>query len=312
MSILLSGSIAYDTILEHPQPFATHLQGQTFDKINLSFSTPVMRRCYGGCAANIAYAIAQLQGDPFLWGALGSDGQDYIRYWENLGLSSEGLHILPEFFSAQCFIVTDSQGNQLASYHPGASDHTETIPLPPSHKNFSWGIVSPTNVAGMMAHTLYCAQHQIPCILDLGQATPLFTTEQLHQIIANAPVLAFSDFEATLIEQKIGLTPQALARQGKVIYWTHGADGCTLLDSQFEKRYPTPSVKAIDPVGAGDAFRGGLLWALEKGVSYEKALQIGTLFGAKKVQYQGGQNYQYPLSTLKQDYQEFWQQAWPI
>ena len=309
MTILLSGSIAYDTILEHPQPFAQHLRGKSFDKINLTFSTPVMRRCFGGCAANIAYAIAQAGGTPYLWGALGSDGLSYINYWEKLGLPTQGLHILPRHYTAQCFIITDTLGNQLASYHPGASDHTEKIPTPRGN-DFSLGIVSPTNVAGMMQHTAYCAQHQIPCILDLGQATPLFRPQELETIIALAPMLAFSDFEAQLIEEKIGRNPQQLASQGKTIFWTHGAQGSTLLQADYERHFATPKVHALDPVGAGDAFRGGLLWALEKGANLSDAIRVGTLFGAKKVQYQGGQNYQYSLKELHNDFISFWKTPW--
>ena len=287
---MITGSVAYDTILTHNGCFADKLEKGDLRHVNLTFFAPEMHRDFGGCAANIAYALHQLGGDPFVWSALGRDGGDYLEHFRALGIATDGMPCLTDCFTSQAFIVTDEGGCQLASFHPGAMDASDRLSWP-EDRTIDYAILGPGGARPMKLHAHLFRERGVPYLFDPGQAGPLFTPEELRAFADGADACAFSDFEAEYLEKVASLTPEVLSLAGKTIYHTHGEKGSTVWLAGGEKiEVAAIPARAVDPVGAGDAYRGGLLFARERGLSPVEGARIGTILGSLKVAVRGAQN----------------------
>ena len=250
MSVLISGSIAYDTILSFDGRFADSLHAEAIAHLNLTFPASAMRREFGGCAANVAYALKCLGGKPLLWSAMGKDAAPYMKHLEALGISTFGLKVLDDSWMPQAFITTDASGNQLTTFHGGAMDRTQEVPFPEIGTAtgadgrvrtgaqalaeledlgpVTLAMLSPGGKIAMGCHAEICVERGIPYIFDVGQAAPLFSGEELRRFIERAYAVAFSDYEAELIERASGLSPEAIAKLGKIVFHTHGARGSSV------------------------------------------------------------------------------------
>lgn len=294
-AVLVAGSVAYDTVLAAPGRFSDTLTPEGLDHINLTFPTPVMRRSFGGCAANIAWAMHALGGRPVLWGALGADGGPYLERFKSWGADLSGLVVLEDCFSSQCFITTDADGNQIAAFHAGALDRADEAPMPEADAKLA--ILAPGERRATLRQAERCVEAGIPYLFDPGQATPLYGPEGLKTLVAGAFGVAFSDYEAELIERFTGLTPRLLAASSKTVWHTHGARGSSVWRPGAEAPVFVPAEmlpegkSAVDPVGAGDAYRGGLLWGLVEGADPVEAARAGTYAAAVKVTHRGSQDY---------------------
>lgn len=309
MSTIITGSIAYDTILSHNGRFAEKLEKGDLRHVNLTFLAPSMHRDFGGCAGNIAYALHQLGGTPFVWSALGRDGGDYVEHFRALGISTDGMPCYEDCFTSQAFIVTDEAGCQLASFHPGAMDVSDRLSWP---KNFSieYALLGPGGRTPMLVHARLFREQGVPYLFDPGQAGPLFSSDELRSFAEGANACAFSDFEAEFLAHVADLTPEGLAKAGKVVYHTHGERGSTVWLPGGECVEIEPiRANAVDPVGAGDAYRGGLLFARERGLTPIEGARIGTILGSLKVAVQGAQNYRTDLCKVRRLYQAHWGEA---
>lgn len=294
-AVLVAGSVAYDTVLATPGRFSDTLTPEGLDHINLTFPTPVMRRSFGGCAANIAWAMLALGGRPVLWGALGADGGPYLERFKSWGADLSGLVVLQDCFSSQCFITTDADGNQIAAFHAGALDRADEAPMPEAGAKLA--ILAPGERRATLRQAERCLEARIPYLFDPGQATPLYGPEGLHTLVSGAFGVAFSDYEAELIERFTGLTPRMLAASGKTVWHTHGARGSSVWLPGADAPVSVPAaalpegMTALDPVGAGDAYRGGLLWGLVEGADPVEAARVGAYAAAVKVTHRGSQDY---------------------
>lgn len=296
-AVLLTGSIAYDTVLHHAKRFDESLRAEHLAHLNLTFYAPAMRRDFGGCAANIAYAMAKLGGNPVLWGALGSDGAPYRERFASWRMDLSGLVTLPDVFTSQCFITTDAAGNQLASFHTGAMDRAHEAPWPDAADPVLVAI-SPGGHDAMIAQADEALKRGVPYLFDPGQAVPLFEGDELRELALHAAYAAFSDYEAAMITEKTGLTPEDLARAGVTVFHTHGSRGSTVRVAGDAHAWSVPAAPLLlppgaapDPVGAGDAYRGGLLWALARGTDPVEAARTASVVGAMKVESRGTQDY---------------------
>ena len=259
---MITGSVAYDTILTHNGRFADKLEKGDLRHVNLTFLAPEMHRDFGGCAANIAYALHQLGGDPFVWSALGRDGGDYLEHFRALGIPTDGMPCLADCFTSQAFIVTDVGGCQLASFHPGAMDASDRLSWP-EDRSVDYALLGPGGVRPMKLHARLFRERGVPYLFDPGQAGPLFTPEELRDFADGADACAFSDFEAEYLEKVAGLTPEALSLAGKTVYHTHGEKvrpcGLQAEKGSKSKRSPrrpsTPWARAT-PIGAAFSSRG--------------------------------------------------------
>ena len=281
MSVIISGSIAYDTVFTHEGYFADTLRNEALDRLNVTLQAASMRRTFGGCAANIAYSLKQLGGDPLVWTAVGRDAGDYLQHFARLNIRKDGITVMPNEWTAQCTITTDIGGNQLATFSPGAMAHAGNLPWP-QDAGISCGILAPSCRDTLLAHAKAFISHNLPFIFDPGQTTPLFSGDELLALTKASCAIAFSDYEALLIEERTGLSPAGLSQLTNAVFCTHGGRGSSVWQRGVETLINTPKVNAVDPVGAGDAYRGGLLWGMTQGLDPIKSAVAGSFMGATK------------------------------
>ncbi|HLE67494.1 MAG TPA: carbohydrate kinase family protein [Burkholderiales bacterium] len=291
MRILVTGSIAYDTIMVFPDRFRNHLLADQLHILNVCFLTPEMRREYGGTAGNIAYNLKLLDADPLIMATVGEDIRPYLERLDELGIARDLLRRIPGQFTAQAFITTDLDDNQITAFHPGAMNF--------SHENHvldglgaGLAIIGPDGKDGMLQHARECAAHGVPFLFDPGQGLPMFAREELLEMVRLADYLAVNDYEGKLLEEKTGEKLEALARELKALVATMGAQGSIVFAGG--ERHEIPCVKAdavLDPTGCGDAYRAGLLYGISRHWDWPTTGRLGAVMGAIKVAQRGAQNH---------------------
>jgi len=298
MRTLICGSIAYDTIMVFRDRFRNHILPDQLHILNVAFLVPDMRREFGGCAGNIAYSLGMLGGEPLIMATVGDDYDPYAKRLEALKLSQQHIRRIAGTYTAQAFITTDLDDNQITAFHPGAMNH--------SHENHVYeargvrlGIVAPDGREGMLqhAHELYGAG--IPYVFDPGQGLPMFRGEELLEFVRMADYVTVNDYEGRMLQERTGTTLDQLARQVKAFVVTLGARGSIIRAGGAE--FEIPSVKAeklADPTGCGDAFRAGLLYGIAAGLDWPLAGRLASLLGAIKIACRGGQNHRYTREEI--------------
>jgi adenosine kinase len=291
MTSLICGSLAFDSIMLFGGRFSEALLADQLHKINVSFLVPEMRKEFGGCAGNIAYNLKLLGGDPLIMATLGQDGAPYLARLDHLQISKRCIRTIESSYTAQAFITTDADGNQITAFHPGA--------MTMSHENkiadagtVKIAIVAPDGRDGMLQHAEDCASLGIPFIFDPGQGLPMFNGAELSHFIELATYVAVNDYEAELLTERTGLTLQEIAQRVSALVVTRGEQGAEIFtDGQ---RIDIPCVEAdrvIDPTGCGDAFRAGMLYGLTNGMDWATTGRLSSLLGAIKIAHQGAQNH---------------------
>jgi len=309
MTTLVCGSMAYDTIMVFPDPFRNHILPDQIHILNVSFLVPTMRREFGGCAGNIAYNLKLLGGDPAIMATVGHDFGPYAERLEGLGLSARHIRRLEDRFTAQAFITTDVEDNQITAFHPGAMEqsHLNRIADAPEA---TLGIVSPDGREGMITHARGFADAGVPYLFDPGQGLPMFSGEDLLPLIRGARALTLNVYEARLVEQKTARTVPDLARDVEAIVVTRGADGSTVYAGGQQIHVPAVKPERIeDPTGCGDAYRAGLLHGLAHGWGWEKAARLASVMGSIKIAYRGGQNHKPTREAIAARYREAFGEA---
>ena len=291
MSILVCGSMAYDTIMVFGDRFKNHILPDQIHLLNVSFLVPEMRREFGGCAGNIAYNLKLLGACPEIMATVGHDFEPYARRLEALGLSQRHIRRLDDQFTAQAFITTDLDDNQITAFHPGAMSRSHENRVGDA-KGIGWGIVSPDGRDGMLEHCRQFAEAGIRFIFDPGQGLPMFSGEDLLTMMGGASGVTVNDYEARVVEQKTGLGPAELSLRVEALVVTRGGEGSVLW--QRGQQIIVPAVKPeglVDPTGCGDAYRGGLLHGLDSGWNWEKSCRLASVMGSIKIAQRGGQNH---------------------
>jgi adenosine kinase len=291
---LICGSVAYDTILLFQDRFKNHLLPDKLHMINVSFLVPDMRREYGGCAANIAYGL-NLLGDSGL--AMATAGDDFAPYRERMisqGLSVDHIKIVDGTFTAQAFITTDLDDNQITAFHPGAMQQAHLNKVADAGADIALGIVAPDGRQAMIDHAAQFAAASIPFIFDPGQGMPLFGGDELKAFIRQARWVTMNDYEWGMLQQKTGLSIAEVVSQVEALIITRGAEGSTVYTKGQTWTIPCARPKAvIDPTGCGDAYRAGLIHGLLRGLDWQTTGQIASLMGAIKIESRGPQNYSF-------------------
>lgn len=288
--ILVCGSVAFDYIAVFEGNFKDHLLIDHERSLSVSFFTPSLDKCYGGCAGNIAYNLNLLGSHAIPVVTLGKDGQDYLARFQHLGIDTSAVNVLEDHFSAQCFITTDLASNQVASFHPGAMIKSADNDL--TGIAAEYGIVAPDSKEAMFAHAERLHAQGIPFVFDLGQAMPLFEKADLERMIKLCTVLTSNDYEASIISQRVGLPLEQIAAQVQAFIVTEGDKGSTVYaEGGSRKLSALPAVKVVDPTGCGDAHRAGLLHGLTQGWSIYDAACLGSVMGGIKIAHQGTQNH---------------------
>jgi adenosine kinase len=301
MTILVCGSIAYDTIMVFPGQFREHILADQMHILNVSFMVPDMRREFGGTGGNIAYNLRLLGESPALMATVGHDSAPYDTRLNQLGISQRHVRHLDDQFTAQAFITTDVDDNQITAFHPGAMSF--------SHLNrvadaayAKLAIVSPDGRQGMIEHTRDLAAEKIPYIFDPGQGLPLFEGPDLLAMMQGAAAIAVNDYEARVVERKTGRTVEDLGRD-LAVFVTRAGEGSSVYTGGQRIDVPAvPEEALVDPTGCGDAYRAGLLYGMARGWQWGKCAQLASVMGAIKIAHRGGQNHQPSRETIAEQF----------
>lgn len=289
-AVLVCGSMAFDTIAVFDGRFKDHILPDRIQSLSVSFLVPSMRKEFGGCAGNIAYNMKLLGGHPVPVATVGEDAGDYLERLQRLQIDVSRLKVMPDTFTAQCFITTDLDDNQITAFHPGAMSFSAQNDL--SSAEAAWAIVAPDAKEGMFAHAQALAARGIPFIFDLGQAMPLFDGDDLNRMLGLCQALTVNDYEASVVEQRTGRSMAQIARDLRAVVVTRGAQGATLYtDGQEITIEPVNADQVVDPTGCGDAHRGGLLYGLTCGWSWQDSARLANVMGAIKIASRGPQNH---------------------
>lgn len=300
---LICGSLAFDKIMQYHGRFAETLLADQLHRVNVSFLVPTMRTEYGGCAANIAYNLKLLGGEPLMMGTLGQDGGDYLKRFGQLGLETRGIKTIDDAYTAQCFVTADEDNNQINAFHPGAMQF--------SHQNnvadqgaLRVAIISPDGRDGMIKHARDCAGQKVPFMFDPGQQLPMFSGEELITFIEQATYLAANDYEFEVIMDRTGLTLEDIASRLDALIVTRGAAGSDIYAGGEHIRIPAvEAASVIDPTGCGDAYRAGLLYGITNGLDWATGGRIASLLGSIKIASQGGQNHTFTPEEFDQKFE---------
>jgi adenosine kinase len=302
MPALICGSFAFDTIMVFQDQFKNHILPDKVHILNVAFYVPEMRREFGGCAGNIAYNLNLLGGDPVPMGTVGTDFGPYAEWMDYQGITRSHVLAVENSYTAQAFITTDMDDNQITAFHPGAMDasHLNRITDVPG---INLGIVSPDGRQGMLEHAAQFAEAGIPFIFDPGQGLPMFGGEELKRFIDQATWVCVNDYESQLLQERTGLSPHEIAERVEALIVTLGGDGAHIYtDRQRIDIAAAPASILNDPTGCGDAFRAGLLYGLMNDLDWMTTGRIAALMGAIKIEHHGTQNHSFSVEEFRERY----------
>lgn len=300
---LICGSVAFDTIMVFQDRFKQHILPDKIHMLNVSFLVPQLRREYGGCAGNIAYNL-KLLGDVGLpMATVGRDFGLYADWMKQTGVPADHVKVIETEHTAQAFITTDLDDNQITAFHPGAMQQSHLNRVTDA-TNIAIGIVAPDGRDGMIEHAAQFAAAGIPFIFDPGQGLPMFGGDDLRAFIQQATWVAVNEYEWQLVQEKTKLSAADIAGQVEALIVTRGAEGSVIYTKGREIVIPTAKAQAVvDPTGCGDAYRAGLIHGLLHGLDWDTTGRIASLIGAIKIESRGTQNHRFTTGEFEQRYQ---------
>lgn len=295
--------MAYDTIMVFEDQFKNHILPDQMHILNVCFFAPQMRREYGGCAGNIAYTLKLLGGQPVIMATVGEDFAPYATWLKQHQLSADHIPVIDGEFTAQAFITTDLDNNQIAAFHPGAMNHAHQNKVS-DVSGVTLGIVSPDSRDAMLQHAQQFSEANIPFIFDPGQGLPMFDGDELIQFCEQAEYVIVNDYESQMMMEKTGLSVEQLAEKVSTFIITKGSQGSVIYTAGETMTVPAASItEAKDPTGCGDAYRGGLLFGLANQFDWQTTGQIAALCGAIKIEQAGTQNHHFTVAEFVERYQ---------
>ncbi len=303
MTTLICGSLAFDNIMVFPDRFKNHILPEQIHILNVAFLVPEMRREYGGCAGNIAYNLMLLGGDPLIMATVGDDAGPYLNRLETLGLSCAHVRQVPGSFTAQAFITTDLDDNQITAFHPGAMAFSHLNKV--DRANAKLGIVAPDGREGMLQHARDFASAGVPFVFDPGQGLPMFSGDDLMDFLRLADYACFNDYEAKLATDRTGRSLEQLAKEVRALIVTRGGEGSEI--HAGGERYEIPCVTPdaiVDPTGCGDAYRSGLLYGIANNYDWPTTGRLASLMGSIKIAHRGGQNHAPSREEISERYRK--------
>ena len=291
MAALICGSLAFDTIMTFEGRFAEQILPDQLHILNVSFLVPSLRRDFGGCAGNIAYSLKLLGGEPLPMAMLGSDGTDYLQRLASLGISQHHVGQVQDTYTAQAMIMTDRDNNQITAFHPGAmmQAHANRID---GALQASVAIIAPDGRDAMLEHAAQLVAAGIPFVFDPGQGLPMFSGEDLMRFVEQASWITVNDYEGKMLCDRTGWSLAEISRKVQGLVVTLGGQGCEVwVDGEKTHVAARVPAQVLDPTGCGDAWRGALLFGLEKGWPLVRCAELGNRLGALKIAQRGPQNY---------------------
>ena len=298
MTALICGSLAYDTVMVFEGRFREHILADRLHMLNVSFLAPQMRRNFGGCAGNIAYNLKLLGGEGLIMATVGHDFAPYESWLREHGIALQCVRRIDAEFTAQAYITTDLDDNQITAFHPGAMNHAHLNRVADA-AGIKLGVVAPDGRQGMIEHAAQFAAAGIPFLFDPGQGLPMFDGEALRAFIGQATWVAVNDYEASLLSERTGWSPEAIAARVAALIVTRGGDGSWIYaQGQRHEIPPARPARIADPTGCGDAYRAGLLFGLQRGLDWPNTGRIASLAGAIKIEHHGTQQHGYDWAAF--------------
>jgi adenosine kinase len=311
MEILVSGSLAYDRIMDFPGRFSDHIMPDKLHMINVSFTVNGLKENFGGTAGNIAYSLCLLGEKPRILAAIGHDYHRYFQWLEQHGLATTDIRSVPEQATASAYITTDLADNQITGFNPGAMNYSSRFDFGQINPGECLAIVAPGNLQDMAEYTQTHQKLGIFSIFDPGQSLPAWQGDALARCIAQSNLLISNDYELALIKDKTGLTTQQLLEKVDTIVTTKGEEGSEVLTRDAAVLVPAiPTKNVVDPTGAGDAFRGGLIKGLLHELPIERCAMLGTVCSHYVIQSYGTQTYSFGLEEYTTKLEEHFG-PWP-
>lgn len=299
MDIIVSGSLAYDRIMDFPGHFSDHILPEKIHVLNVCFQVNGMKEKFGGTAGNIAYALTQMGYKPMICATIGHDYQRYFVWLTKKGMSTENIRIIEDEFTAGAYITTDQADNQITGFNPGAMKYPSSLDFDKLNPKETIVIVSPGNLQDMVNYPRACKARGIDYIFDPGQSLPMLDAKDLVQAIEGCRILIVNDYELDLVMNKTGLNKKDLLELAKTIITTLGELGSRV--STLDREIGIPVIKAEkveDPTGAGDSYRGGLISGLVKGMNIEQCARMGSVCASFAVECYGTQEYSFTLEEF--------------
>lgn len=315
MTAIIFGSFAYDNIMLFPDAFKKHILPDKIDQLNVCFMTPEMRREFGGCAGNISFNLKLLGAPVIPIGSVGKDFNEYENWLKKHAINCQFLHVQQDILTAQAFIITDTDENQITVFHPGAMNFSHANKADDFLKTSTEthiAIISPDGRDGMLQHATQLVTANTPFIFDPGQGLPMFSSEELKTFIAQANWVVLNQYEWQLLHQSTGMSIEEVTQQVHALIITQGEQGSTI--HTLEQSYKIPVAKpqcVIDPTGCGDAYRAGLLYGLMHNIDWQNTGKIAALMGAINIEQHGTQNHIFTIDEFRTRYKENFSMAMP-
>ncbi len=304
MSALICGSLAYDTIMVFPGRFKEHILPEKVHILNVSFMVPEIRREFGGCAGNIAYNLHLLGAEGHIMATAGQDFEPYAEWIKQCGLDQRYIKKIDHEFTAQAFVTTDLDDNQITAFHSGAMNNSHENDVP-RDEDISIAIISPDGKDGMLQHARQCHEAGIPFIFDPGQGMPMFNGEELQSFVEQATYICVNDYESELLQERTGLGVKQISEQVEAMVVTFGSKGSVIHTDGASIEIPAVWAGSVqDPTGCGDAYRGGLLYGLMNDLDWDVSGRIAALISAIKVAQPGTQNHRTTLDAFKERFEQ--------
>ena len=305
MNIIVSGSLAYDRIMDFPGYFKEHILPEKIHVLNVCFQVNDMKEKFGGTAGNIAYSLTLMGKRPLISATVGRDYHRYFEWLAKNGISTENIKIMENEFTASAYITTDQSDNQITGFHPGAMKYSSSLDFDKLDPHETLVIVSPGNLGDMVKYPQICKARGIDYIFDPGQSLPMLSAKDLVEVIDGCRILISNDYELDLIVCKTGLNKEALLRRAAAIIVTLGESGSRVLTPDGEICIPAVKPKTVkDPTGAGDSYRGGLISGLAKGKDIEECARMGSVCASFAVECYGTQEYSFTSGEFDERFNE--------
>ncbi len=304
MAILVSGSLAYDYIMDFPDSFKNHILPDQIHILNVCFVVNQMKKNYGGTAGNIAYTLKLLGADPLILAPLGNDAHDYLAYFKKLNISTTYIPSSAEKMTSSAHITTDKDNNQVTAFYSGASDESVDLSVESVKEVCHFALITPTKKEGMIRHAKECYEKKIPFCFDPGQQTTAFTAQELMMLIGQSTVFVGNDYEMRLIQEKTGWDMKELLNHAEIVITTLGEKGSVITTKdQIIEIAPCPAKSVDDPTGAGDAYRAGFFSAYVDGADLKTCGQVASVAATYAVEHYGTQNHTFTMDEFKKRYE---------
>jgi len=303
MSALICGSMAFDNIMVFPGRFQEQILPDQIHILNVAFLVPEMRKEFGGCAGNIAYNLNLLGGEGLAMATVGEDFAAYSGWLAEQSLDTRYLREIPATLTAQAYITTDLDDNQITAFHPGAMDHSHVSDVP-SDSGISIGMISPDGRQGMIDHAQQFASADIPFVFDPGQGLPMFDGDDLRNFVELATWVAVNDYEGQMLQERTGWSEQEISQRVDALIVTRGAKGSTIFAGGEQIAIPAVEATEVrDPTGCGDAYRAGLLYGLLNNMNWADTGRLAAVLGARKIASLGTQNHTFTPASIDAEFE---------